>query len=71
MLTTKTKQILITIAAVTVAVLLIGSFAVYAYLMTQDPKVAQTFAGSIGGVFLIAALLAGLAYIVYTYFNLL
>lgn len=71
MLTTKTKQILVIIAAVTVAVLLIGSFAVYAYLMTQDPKVAQTFAGSIGGAFLIAALLAGLAYIVYTYFNLL
>jgi hypothetical protein len=69
MLTTKTKQILIIIAAVTVAVLLIASFAVYAYLMTQDPKVAQTFAGSIGSAFLIAALLAGLAYIIHTYFN--
>lgn len=52
MLTTKTKQILIIIAAVTVAVLLIASFAVYAYLMTQDPKVAQTFAGSIVAHFL-------------------
>lgn len=69
MLTTKTKQILVIIAAVTVAVLLIGSFAVYAYLITKDPKVAQTFAGSIGGAFLIAALLAGFAYIVHTYFN--
>lgn len=69
MLTTKTKQILIIIAAVTVAILLIASFAVYGYLITQDPKVAQTFAGSIGGAFLIAALLAGLAYIVHTYFN--
>lgn len=62
MLTTKTKQILVIIAAVTVAVLLIGSFAVYAYLITKDPKVAQTFAGSIGG-----ALLAGFAYIMYVY----
>lgn len=69
MLTTKTKQILVIIAAVTVAVLLIGSFAVYAYLMTQDPKVAQTFAGSIGGAFLIAALLAVLAYIIRVYFS--
>lgn len=69
MLTSKTKQILVIIAAITVAVLLIGSFAVYAYLITKDPKVAQTFAGSIGGAFFIAALLAGLAYIVHTYFN--
>ena len=69
MLTAKTKQILVIIAAVTVAILLIGSFAVYAYLMTQDPKVAQTFAGSIGGAFFIAALLAGLAYIVHAYVN--
>ena len=67
MLTTKTKQILVIIAAVTVAVLLIGSFAVYAYLITKDPKVAQTFAGSIGGAFFIAALLAGFAYIMYVY----
>lgn len=69
MLTTKTKQILVIITAVTVAVLLIASFAVYAYLMTQNPKVAQTFAGSIGGAFFIAALLAGLAYIVHAYVN--
>ena len=69
MLTTKTKQILVIIAAVTVAVLLIASFALYAYLITQDPKVAQTFAGSIGGAFFIAALLAGLAYIVHAYLN--
>lgn len=69
MLTTKTKRILIIIAAVTVAILLIASFAVYGYLITQDPKVTQAFAGSIGGAFLIAALLAGLAYIVHTYFN--
>lgn len=69
MLTTKTKQILAIIAAVTLAILLIGSFAVYVYLITQNPKVAQTFAGSIGGAFFIAALLAGLAYIMYVYFN--
>lgn len=69
MLTTKTKQILVIITAVTVAVLLIASFAVYAYLMTQNPKVAQIFAGSIGGAFFIAALLAGLAYIVHAYVN--
>ena len=69
MLTPKTKQILVIIAAVTVSILLIASFAVYAYLVTQNPKVAQTFAGSIGGAFLIAALLAGLAYIMYVYFN--
>lgn len=69
MLTSKTKQILVIIAAVTVAILLIASFAVYAYLITQDPKVAQTFASSIGGAFFIATLLAGLAYIVHTYFN--
>lgn len=69
MLTTKTKQILAIIAAVTLAILLIGSFTVYAYLITQNPKVAQTFAGSIGGAFFIAALLAGLAYIMYVYFN--
>lgn len=69
MLTTKTKQILVIIAAVTVAILLIGGFAVYAYLITQDSKVAQTFAGSIGGAFFIATLLAGLAYIVHAYFN--
>ena len=69
MLTTKTKQILVIIAAVTVAILLIASFAVYAYLITQDPKVAQTFAGSIGGTFFIAVLLAGLAYIVHAYIN--
>lgn len=69
MLTTKTKQILIIITAVTLAILLIGSFAVYAYLIVQDPKVAQTFAGSIGGAFFIAALLAGLAYIIYVYFS--
>lgn len=67
MLTTKTKQILVIIAAVTVAILLIASFAVYGYLITQDPKVAQTFAGSIGGAFFIAALLAGFAYIMYVY----
>ena len=67
MLTTKTKQILVIIAAVTVAILLIASFAVYGYLITQDPKVTQTFAGSIGGAFLIAALLAGFAYIMYVY----
>lgn len=69
MLTSKTKQILVIIAAVTVAILLIASFAVYAYLITQDPKVAQTFAGSIGGAFLIASLLAGFAYIMYVYLN--
>ena len=69
MLTTKTKQILVIIAAVTVAILLIASFAVYAYLMTQNPKVAQTFASSIGGAFFIAALLAGLAHIMHAYFN--
>ena len=69
MLTTKTKRILIIIAAVTVAILLIASFAVYAYLITKDPKVAQTFAGSIGGAFFIAALLAGLAHIAHAYFN--
>lgn len=69
MLTTKTKQILAIIAAVTLAILLIASFAVYVYLITQNPKVAQTFAGSIGGAFFIAALLAGLAYIMYVYFN--
>lgn len=69
MLTTKTKRILIIIAAVTVAILLIASFAVYAYLITKDPKVAQTFAGSIGGAFFIAALLAGLAHITHAYFN--
>lgn len=69
MFTSKTKQILVIIAAVTVAILLIASFAVYAYLMTQNPKVAQTFAGSIGGAFFIAALLAGLAYIVHAYIN--
>lgn len=67
MLTSKTKQILVIIAAITVAVLLIGSFAVYAYLITKDPKVAQTFAGSIGSAFFIAALLAGFAYIMYVY----
>ena len=67
MLTSKTKQILVIIAAITVAVLLIGSFAVYAYLITKDPKVAQTFAGSIGGAFFIATLLAGFAYIMYVY----
>lgn len=69
MLTPKTKQILVIIAAVTVAILLIASFAVYAYLITQDPKVAQTFASSIGGAFFIATLLAGLAYIVHAYVN--
>ena len=69
MLTSKTKQILVTIAAVTVAILLIASFAVYAYLMTQNPKVAQTFAGSIGGTFFIASLLAVLAYTMYVYFS--
>lgn len=69
MLTTKTKQILVIIAAVTVAILLIASFAVYAYLITQDPKVAQTFASSIGGAFFIATLLAGLACIVHAYVN--
>ena len=69
MLTSKTKQILVIIAAVTVAILLIASFAVYAYLITQDPKVAQTFASSVGVAFFIAALLAGLAYIIHTYFN--
>lgn len=69
MLTTKTKQILVIIATVTVAVLLIGSFAVYAYLITKDPKVAQTFAGSIGSAFLIAALLTGFAYIMHIYFS--
>ena len=70
MLTTKTKQILAIITAITLAILLIGSFAVYAYLITQDPKVAQTFASSIGGAFLITALLVGFAYILYVYFNL-
>lgn len=69
MLTTKTKQILVIIAAVTVAILLIASFAVYGYLITQDSKVTQTFASSIGGAFFIATLLAGLAHITHAYFN--
>lgn len=69
MLTTKTKQILVIITAITLAILLIGSFAVYAYLITKDPKVAQTFAGSIGSAFLIATLLAGFAHIMYVYFS--
>lgn len=73
MLTSKTKQILVIIAAVTVAVLLIASFAIYAYLMTQNPKVAQTFAITIGQAFGLTFLgvcfFVMLVYPAYAYFN--
>lgn len=72
MLAPKTKQILIIIAAVTLAILLIGSFAVYAYLITKDPKVAQTFAITIGqalGLTFLGVCFFMIVYPVYVHFN--